>query len=106
MSYLFQRELAKWRKNPMIPGKLYLSLCVRELLDFENLSHFYDLDICSYSLLALVEKNTNVVFLDNIVLEFNLEENGIIRQNFIKILTEYGNCGWMIWFPGDWKRIL
>lgn len=106
MSYLFQRELAKWQKNPMIPGKLYESLALRELLNFEDLIHFYDLDHCSYSLIALIEKNKNVVYLNNVVLEFDLKENGVIRQNFIKVLTEDGSCGWIIWFPGDWKRII
>lgn len=106
MSYLFERELAKWKKNPMIPGKLYRSLCLRGLLNFEDLVHFYNLDHSDYSLIALIEKDTNIVYLDNVILKFNLEENDIFRQNFIKVLTEHGNCGWTIWFPDNWKRIM
>lgn len=100
---LHERELAKWKKSPMVQGKFYQSLLMRELLDIEDLSRYYDSDLKFGNL--RVEKNGYVIYLDSIVIEFDFKRYGKSYQTFIKVLTEQGYSGWVIWFSGEWKRV-
>lgn len=102
MILLHDLELAKWEKHPMVQGKFYQSLCVRELIDGNDLLLFYDLDHeFDY---PLIQKNSYVIYLDSVVIEF-YNEYGMLKQTFIKVLSEQGYCGWAIWFSDEWKKV-
>lgn len=94
----------RWKKSPMIQGKLYCCLASnRELLSDKDMFEFFNSDYDT-SGNSWIKANDNVIYLDNVVMEY-IGADGKSYQSFIKVLTPDGAVGWVIWFKDEWEKV-
>jgi hypothetical protein len=105
MSACIQSETNDWEKSPMKQGKLYLSICEREVVEEKLLHRFFHADEIN-DVIEVIDTKSPVVFLEKTITRQADKYNGDeMYQTFIKILTAAGNVGWAIWFKDEWKEV-
>jgi hypothetical protein len=105
MAFTIDAEAKKWECDPMNQGKMYRSSCERELISDQDLENYFYDDVL-IALPAFIETTTHIVYLDKKIIEYvSAEPDQKAYQTFIKVITDNGDIGWVIWFKNEWKEI-
>jgi len=108
MAFTIDAEAEKWASTPMKQGKIYRSICLRELISDQDLEKYFTNfpDDVWIAPSAFIETTTLIVYLDKKIIEYvSAEPNQKAYQTFIKVITDNGDIGWVIWFKNEWKEI-
>lgn len=108
MAFTIDAEAANWECTPMKQGKMYRSICERALISDQDLEKYFKniYDDVWIDPSAFIETTTHIVYLDKKIIEYvSADPNQKAYQTFIKVVTDNGDIGWVIWFKNEWKEI-